>query len=203
MGSVDDLPLSSKQVLNSLADRLRDRFPKTTIETGKMAVTIGYSDGSEIQLLPAYRNGQRFEIPDPNSPHWIQSNPTAFTRRLTGVNKANNGRVIPVIKLMKRLCEKRGIELKSYHIENLALNAFDRYSDAKTYPAMLCRLLNYAKGNISRRLPDPSGQSDNIGASLSGSQQKMISRQLKQVEDEIRGALESDSTEKWKYLFKR
>lgn len=46
---------SSNQVIADFARALRTHFPKTEIVTGKMSVIVRFSDGIEIQILPAFR----------------------------------------------------------------------------------------------------------------------------------------------------
>src|SRR6266496_5206397 len=42
----------SKAVLADVERRLRQRFPNTDITSGRMAVTMHFSDGLELQILP-------------------------------------------------------------------------------------------------------------------------------------------------------
>lgn len=201
MGLAANLPESSNEALHSIAQRLSERFPQTSIDVGNMAVTVTFKDGIEVQVLPAYRYGDSYKIPDPNSSGWITTNPARFAHQLTEVNKQNSGRVIPVIKLVKRICNERGIELKSYHIENLAIKAFENYNNTKSYSVMLEHFFNSAKMSIHQPIQDPSGQSGDVSAYLSTTARKNISTQLHQMELEIAKAKRNSSVQAWRELF--
>ncbi len=197
LGGSSDMPTSSDQVISSLAQRLEQRFPQTTIQTGSMAVTVKFSDGLEVQILPAYRSGDVYRIPDRNSSNWVQSNPTAFSRRLTSINEKCNGSAIPAIKLIKSLCSKSDIELKSYHIENMAMNTFERYGGPYSYAKMLRQFFSAAKTQVHLPISDPSGQSNDVSAYLSRADRNQLSHKLARLES----TLQSNSLDNWKELF--
>ena len=58
--------LSSQDVLTKMYDNLMVKLKLgdiQSIEKGKLAVTIQYKDGGEIQVLPAVRTGKEIKIP--------------------------------------------------------------------------------------------------------------------------------------------
>ena len=55
---VNDSSLSGQSpaaVIRLMAQRIRQRLPQTNVSTGDLAVTVRYSDGIEVQVLPAIR----------------------------------------------------------------------------------------------------------------------------------------------------
>ena len=152
---------------------IEERLPKRDVKSltsGAMAVTIEYRDGMEIQVLPAIRRksgGLRVPDPDPNADGWSAViYPDRFVDKLTKVNKANNGRVIPTIKLVKGLAvgvilnEKR--RLNGYHIEALAIQAFQNYSGKRDVRSMVIRFCDFASEAVMKPVADPTEQSKYI-----------------------------------------
>ena len=203
LGDASNLPASSNAAIQQLARVLKQRFPRTEIDTGQMSVTLTFSDGIEVQVLPAYRYGQAgYKIPDPNGTGWITTHPKRFSRQLTAANENNSRQLIPVIKLAKAICNAKNVGLKSYHLENIALKAFERYSGNKTHPHMLRHFFSEAKRLVASTMPDPSGQSTDLSSYLSPNERKKVTMNLKSVEAEIVGAMKGNSLNRWENLFK-
>ena len=58
------------KVIAYVADTIQRRLPKNPVSKGKLAVTVGYADKSEIQILPAIRTTDGFRIADPAGTKW-------------------------------------------------------------------------------------------------------------------------------------
>jgi len=190
---------NSKSVLQYVADRLKQRYPKTEITVGKMAVTLKFSDGKEIQVLPAFKYHNGYKIPDPDSNNWITTNPHKFKEKLTKINQDNGGSVKPVIKLVKYLCEKNCVPIKSYHLENIAIDAFKDYNGPYNRTEMVKYLLNHAKTRVLKRIEDPSGQTDYADEYLgkgNSSQRKQLAKKISKLEQKIENAKTKDDWEK-------
>lgn len=156
--------LTPKELQNKFYDLLLQRFPNTEINKGVLAVTIKFYD-YEIQLLPAIREEGKIRIASSKSLEWSQLiNTTAFTSKLTGINKINSNKVVPVIKLTKHLLGllPERYKLSGYHIEALAVEAFNGYNGRITLFDMTKHLLNTAEKRILKPMIDITGQSGNI-----------------------------------------
>ena len=84
-------------------------FEQNTGSAGNLAVTVSYSDGTEIQILPAIRtNSGGVRIANPGSNQWSNvARPDDFAKKLAKVNTVRDGRVVPIGKLdslAKSLC---------------------------------------------------------------------------------------------------
>ena len=69
---------SPDQVLNSVATALRQALPQgdvVEIQPGRMAVTVKYLDGTEIQLLPAIRVRGELAVSSWDSNSWVRIRP--------------------------------------------------------------------------------------------------------------------------------
>ena len=56
LARIDDPSLNSlspRQLLRRFAARIQQRLPNTEVTPGQLAVTVRYSDGQELQVLPA------------------------------------------------------------------------------------------------------------------------------------------------------
>ena len=93
-----------KAVIQKMAELIRQRMPRTKMWTGDLAVTVKYADGHEIQILPAIRTKAGVRIANPTRNQWSGVlHPERFACKLTEINQANRGQVIPAIKLTKAL----------------------------------------------------------------------------------------------------
>ena len=167
LASINDSSLSGQSpetVIRQMAERIRQRLPQTNVSTGDMAVTIKYSDGIEIQILPAIRTNSGVRIADPGTNQWSNVvHPERFAQKLTQVNQANGGRVIPTVKLMKGLANQEirsdRDQIKGYHMESLAIEAFRNYRGTKDLNSMVRRFADFSSRAVLQPIVDPSGQS--------------------------------------------
>ncbi len=159
--------VAKRRFLDRLSDRLA-RGEVASVDAGRLAVTITYRDGSQIQLLPAIREADAIRIADHSGDHWARIRPREFAERLTSANVAQSGRLVPVIKLAKfavaSFPENR--QLSGYHVETLAIDVFRDYSGPKTYKAMLEHFFSRAADRVLRPMVDATGQSLHVDEAL-------------------------------------
>jgi hypothetical protein len=115
-----------RPLLDHLAGRLQATLKdRAMVSTGRMAVTLTYSDGDEIQLVPAIRDKEGLHVPKWSRNEWFPIDPEKFQEGLTKRNAACAMKVVPTIKLAKAinatLPEKQ--RLSGYHIESMAITA--------------------------------------------------------------------------------
>ncbi|MCY4091428.1 MAG: CBASS oligonucleotide cyclase [Caldilineaceae bacterium] len=159
------------QVIAYIREVIQRHLPNNRVDAGKLAVTVGYRDGTEIQILPAIRTQGGFRIAEPGSTGW--SNvvyPERFVERLIEVNKARGGRVVPTIKLAKAIADchvtRPSRKIKGYHLEALAIEAFGDYQGALDPKATLDRLFSYAMEAVMGPIRDPTGQTRHVDGEL-------------------------------------
>lgn len=140
------------------------RLPKNPVEAGRLAVTVGYADKTELQILPAIRaKSGGFRIADPGSTRWSNIvQPERFAENLEEMNSALNGRVVPVIKLAKAMADcfvtRPNRKISGYHMEALAVDAFENYRGPLDPKAMLIHLLGHSIRAVMTPLNDSTGQ---------------------------------------------
>ena len=173
------------------------------IRVGRMAVTVTYRDGTEIQLLPAVDKGGSLMISSATGAQWANIDPKRFTDRLTRLNADQGGAVVPAIKVAKAVIAAQLPEERrpsGYHAEALAIAAFDRYEGPRTPKAMAERFFDAASGDVLQPISDVTGQSGFLDASLgpAGSvQRRGLATRFKQIANTMRKA---NSVEGWEKL---
>ena len=162
---------SPDAVIKSLATILKQSLPYADVQDirhGRMAVTVEYRDGTEIQLLPAIRIGGELAVSSSDSSSWMRIRPRNFARALTAANQRQGGAVVPAIKVAKAIFANTiGDNGPSgYHVEALAVEAFRQYSGPRTPKAMVTHLISAASTLVLRPIRDVSGQSRYVDESL-------------------------------------
>ena len=144
---------------------IQSRLPQNEVTAGNLAVTVQYADGVEIQLLPAIRtNNGGIRIAEPGSTQWSNvSQPERFAEKLSEVNHARNGRVVPVIKLAKAMADcfitRQDWKISGYHLESLAIDSFSNYQGPEDPKSMLTFLLTHSMTAVMQPITDTTGQS--------------------------------------------
>ena len=156
-----------RAVIQKMAELIQNRMPRTQVNTGQLAVTVTYADGHEIQVLPAIRTKAGVRIANPNSNQWSRAlHPERFAEKLTKVNQANRGQVIPAVKLVKALAHRvirsDREKITGYHMESLAIEAFKNYRGPTDLKSMVMHLTDYAATAVKQPIRDSTGQSRNV-----------------------------------------
>jgi predicted nucleotidyltransferase len=200
---VSESPAEMRTQLQETLLRQLDMSDVDAIRTGRLAVTITYRDGMEVQLLPAVQQDESLAISSPSGESWARINPKDFADRLSFLNRRQGQSVVPAIKLAKAIISE-GIPDESrpsgYHIEALAISAFDGYEGPRTPKAMVQRFFEAASSNVLKPISDVTGQSRYVDESLgdSGSaERRALARQLGQIAKRIQ---QSASVDDWHKL---
>ncbi len=186
------------ELIRSFAASLQHALPAGTVVTpGNLAVTITYSDGSEVQLLPARRSGDRLSIASEDGRGWREIRPRKFAEKLTQVNQANSGAVVPAIKLAKGVMSSlpSSDQLAGYYVEAIAVDAFRAYSGSNSRQAVLRHLLDDAATAVLKPTGDITGQSVHIDGYLGPAKspdRQRISASLRRLVNRMDGATSVD-----------
>jgi Second Messenger Oligonucleotide or Dinucleotide Synthetase domain len=207
---INDSTLESEKpsvALAKVADIVRNAAPtNASVGAGRLAVTVQYSDGMQIQLLPAFRLTNGLKVPSFMRDGWSHISPETFQKALTARNGECNGKLIPTIKLakavMSTLPEKQ--RLSGYHVESLAIAAFKNYSGTTTTAGMLPIFFEKARDLVLRPIRDSSGQSVHVDGYLgeAGSSARVVtSHVLGRIAKRMRNASAHMSNDQWKAIF--
>lgn len=161
---------SPSDLVAAVADALRNSglSDVADVRAGDLAVAVTYTDGSQVQLLPAQEHDGRLRIASEDGTAWREIRPRKFAEKLTELNQANGGGVVPVTKLAKALVQQLPEQhrLSGYHVEAIAVDAFKHYNGPKNRQAMLRHLLDHASSAVLRPTGDITGQAVRIDAHL-------------------------------------
>jgi hypothetical protein len=108
----------------ALLDSVKRALLKTYTKTPKIsrnghAVTITFTDFL-VDVVPAFnRKGGGYLIPDSIEGRWISTDPTVHETVLTAANRAHNGALVPLIKMIKRWNRELDHAFRSFYLELL------------------------------------------------------------------------------------
>ncbi|QPF85389.1 nucleotidyltransferase [Bradyrhizobium genosp. L] len=196
--------LKPSEALPRVADIVRNAVPTTaSVGAGKLAVTIEYGDGMQIQLLPAFRFKEGLKVPSFMRDGWSHISPEEFQTALSTRNQECHGKLIPTIKLAKAaigtLPERQ--RLSGYHVESLAIAAFKDYSGPSTTAAMLPVFFERSRDLVLQPIRDSSGQSVHVDGYLgeANSPQRIAAGHiLGRIAKRMRNASSHMSRDQWK-----
>lgn len=195
------------KVLDHMTATLRGSLAgQAEVSHGQMAVTIEYTDGMKIQLLPTIRTRDGLRIPSSRHDGWSQVNPEGFREALTRRNEECGGKLVSTIKLAKAIIGTlpESQRLSGYHMESLAIAAFQDYDGPKTTAAMLPTFFEKAKDLVLSPIRDRTGQSVHLDDYLSGHNSEArvnASHILSRLEKRMRNATAAGSKAQWRALF--
>lgn len=161
-----------------LRDVIQRQFPDNSVRVGDLAVTVTYAGGMEIQLLPAIRTSTGgIRIAQPGATAWSNiAHPERFAEKLAQINTARDGRVVPVIRLAKAMMgcfiKRPSRKVNGYHVESLAVDAFEDYTGPTDSRAMLIHLLGHSMEAVMAPLTDSTGQSRYVDEGLGAADSK-------------------------------
>ncbi len=197
--------LSPEDVCNRFLERLQARLPRTEVSRDGFAVDVHFADG-KIQLVPALKKDDAVIIPSADCRSWTPTWPQAFREALTEVNQHCNRRVVPVIKLAKMLVADMPEDRRptGYHVEALAVEAFQSYAGNFTTKAMLKHLVTYAQTRVMSPMLDTSAQSPAIDINLglpASLPRQLVSDAFGRIARRIELADVRGSLDQWRELF--
>lgn len=169
---LDDPAASPAELVRRFARVLEGRLGRADVvevSPGGLAVTVTYSDGTQIQLLPAVERDGHTSIASEDGREWRRIRPRKFAEKLTEVNQANGDAVVPTIKLAKAAIAAalpEGQRLSGYHVEAIAVDAFKAYDGRRDRISMLRHLVAHAAETVLRPTGDITGQSVHIDAAM-------------------------------------
>ena len=167
--------------IEHVKNTIESMVPRNSVSSGRLAVTVGYSDGTEIQVLPAIRTTNGIRIAEPGSTTWSNVvQPEKFAGKLSEVNNARGGRVVPTIKLAKGIADcyirRPSRKIKGYHMESLAIEAFRDYNGPLDPKAMLIDFFGNSIRAVMDPIVDSTGQSRYVDEYLGSANSRLRQR---------------------------
>jgi len=197
------------EIKNYIKSRLQQKLKNVNeIRVGSLAVTVRFSDSTEIQLLPAIQKGDGYRIPTEKGDNWSNiTQPDKFASKLTESNQACGQKVVPVIKIAKSINAQlpEDQQLSGYHIESLAIKIFRNYPDnaSRTPKAMLKYFYEQAKDKVKTPIQDSSRQSIHVDDELgpeNSARRLRTSYTLYRISNRMKNADASTNSEEWEKI---
>lgn len=190
-------------------DRLSKKFPNSEIIIGKLAVTVKFTSGVEIQLLPALKTASGVKIPSSRLENeWSHIvHPEKFAKTLRYMNSRMAGKLVPVIKLAKSIASSfpETRRLAGYHTECLAIEAFRTYTGEKKPKEMLKHFFNEGSKIVLKPITDKTGQSTHVDDYLgekNSLKRKTVSDSMSSVARKMQNADGSRDLRIWEKILK-
>ena len=156
-----------QSLLDEVKRALRKTYTRTPeISPNGQAVTIRFED-FKVDVVPGFnRQGGGFLIPDAQSKRWISTDPQKHVELWSASNKAHNGDLVPLIKMIKCWNKAHSALLRSFHLECMVREiltnvTISNFSSGSRY------VFRQAKDKIQTAVYDPSGYGGDVGSSLS------------------------------------
>ena len=204
LDSCDLADQSPEEAKEYFVERLKERFPKTEVKEGVLAVTVRFSD-AEIQLLPAVSCQNHVKISDQTGRNWSKINPDSFRKVFTETNQQNGRKVVPVVKLAKAIVatlpEKH--QISGYHAESLAVHIFRNYKGDLKLKPMLRHYFQEASQLVRQPIRDRTGQSvhvDNYLGTPNSLERKIVSDAFGRISRRMSNADNASSVDEWHKL---
>jgi hypothetical protein len=201
---VEEPDVTPDQLVERFRSALAGRLGPSDVQevsASRLAVTVHYRDGTEIQLLPAVERDGRTSIASEDGTTWRHIRPHKFAEKLTQVNNANGQAVVPTIKLAKAVLRDlpEDQQLSGYHVEAIAVDAFRSYEGRRDRASMLVHLMKHAQQAVLRPTGDITGQSVHIDQDL-GPANSQARQGLSAALGRIASRLEQGTTEDYRRL---
>ncbi|KIL13614.1 CBASS oligonucleotide cyclase [Bacillus sp. FSL M8-0266] len=195
------------EVMKTIKDKINKRLPNTEVTIGNLALTVKFSSGHEIQLLPSIKTSTGYKIAKANDNSWSNViKPKNFAEKLTRVNQENGNKIVPLIKIIKKINSTlpQNKQLSGYHIESLAIDAFKNNNQApRSYKGLVEYFYQHAEKAVLNPIRDSTGQSIHVDTYLGevkSSKRREVSKVLNRVLSRIERANKSYSIDEWKKI---
>lgn len=198
---------SPNEVKDYFYKKIKSAFPIEEVSKGNLAVTVKFSDNTEIQLLPAVRYKTGYKIASSSNKWSNIINPDKFAKLLRGTNIKMKGKLLPVIKLTKAIISSlpKSIQLSGYHTEAISIEAFYNYAGERKTKPMLKHFFREASRIVLNEIKDKTGQSVNMDGYLGKNNsldRKIISNKLDQIRRRMDNTDITNSLNYWNQLLK-
>lgn len=165
-----------------------------SIRVGRMAVTVTFRDGMELQLLPAVQRDDRTAVSSESGNEWSHVRPKDFAESLSSLNDQQGRALVPTIKIAKAVVAEAlpdRLRPNGYHMEAMGVAAFRDYDGSRSTRAMVERYFESAAQNVLKPIRDITGQSRFLDSDLgpaNSDTRRSLSRRFSAIARQMRTA---------------
>jgi len=196
-------------LLDLVKKTLRKTYTQTPdISRNGQAVTIRFQD-FVVDVVPGFnRQGGGFLIPNSVTQSWISTDPKKHVEIMTASNKAHNGDLVPLIKMIKAWNKKNNKYFSSFHLEVLALEILNGVT-ISDFPSGVRYYFDKGRTLITQKNLDPAGYGDDVGRYIN-TQEKIKEAAAKfqlaydraiKAEDYAKRGYIREAIDSWKMIF--
>lgn len=162
-------PSGARNVLEQVKSALLKTYETPKVSRNGQAITITFTDFA-VDVVPAFnRKGGGYLIPNSGSNTWISTDPTVHVELSADANKAHDGDLVPVIKMIKAWNRNIGRHFRSFHLEVLTWEIFTKVT-ISSHPSGVRFFFDKARALIPKKQLDPAGYGGDVGAYINNQQ---------------------------------
>ncbi len=144
---------------------LRKTYPKTPeISRNGQAVTIRFTD-FRVDVVPTFhRKGGGYLIPDSRRTRWIPTDPKAHIKLWANANRAHQGDLVPLMKMIKSWNKGRDV-MGSFALETVTLKVLDGIT-ITDFSSGVRYVFDKARQTVAAKIADPAGYADDVAPDI-------------------------------------
>jgi hypothetical protein len=143
-------------------------------------VTIRFSDFVVDVVIGFNRTGGGYIIANAINNFWLETDPKKHVVIMSDANKYHKGNLVPLIKMIKSWNKGHGSFFRSFHLEVLALEAFQNVT-ITDFQSGLRFFFDKARVSVRNKNLDPAGYGDDIGRYITQATVDEASRKLQRA----------------------
>lgn len=153
------------KLLDKVKTVLKKTYSTSQISRNGQAVTITFAD-FVVDVVPAfYRNGGGYFMPNSVTGKWIETDPKQHVKIMQEHNKKHDGKLVPLVKMIKCWNKNICFPFNSFHLEVMALQILDGVT-ISDFSSGARYYFDKAKDYVNKKNPDPAGYDGDVGAYL-------------------------------------
>jgi hypothetical protein len=208
--STDGSGIFPATALDGVQAAVEKAYPYTaTVKKQNRSVNVQISGlPFGFDLTPAWlRDPDGYWIPDTHSDTWTPSDPDAHATRMTEANELNDGKLKPVVKMVKHWSRNNFDRIASFHIELICADIFDR-DDIDSFQLGVATVLVHLPDYVRQRMMDPIYGQCQVNKKLTSTEEAELMKRISYDATNAIEALRLENTgydaqaiEKWKHIF--
>lgn len=192
--------LNSRKLINRFKKRLKDihYYKKSELRRNGTAMVLTLKKRPWVfDLVPAFliqQYGNSYYLIPDGAGNWMSTDPRRDKQFLSKVNKRHNGKLIPIIRLLKywNIYSRKAPKISSYYLESMLIYGFDYGYPIKNIRQGIPRAFEVWDQQIRRSCPDPKRLGPNLDLGLAWDKRQKVAKAARGMANLAREALEAE-----------